>query len=155
MRRLPRVENNWNALLQTLEGHSDWVNAVAFSRDGRTLASGSWDKTIKLWEAGSGKLLQTLEVGATVTTLSFSDDGAYVLTDRGSLPITLPYSSRKTISQSPIPSCVFVRDPWVLINDNRMLWLPTDYRNAESVVYGNVIGPGCASGRVTLMELAL
>ena len=38
-------------LLATLEGHSNWVYAVAFSPDGKTLASGS-DNTLKLWDAG-------------------------------------------------------------------------------------------------------
>jgi WD40 repeat protein len=35
--------------------------SVAFDPTGQTLASGSYDKTIKLWEPGSGKLLRTLE----------------------------------------------------------------------------------------------
>jgi WD40 repeat protein len=48
-------------LLCTLEGHQSAVLSVAFDPQGGILASGSEDKSVKLWEALSGKLLRTLE----------------------------------------------------------------------------------------------
>src|SRR5947199_974756 len=63
-------------LLRTLEGHQGVVYSVAFDPQGETLASGSDDKTVKLWEARSGKLLRTLEGHTTrVDRVAFSTDG--------------------------------------------------------------------------------
>ena len=36
--------------LRTLEGHSDWVNGVAVTPDGRRAVSASGDKTLKVWD---------------------------------------------------------------------------------------------------------
>jgi len=65
-----------DASQSTLVGHTDPVYDVAFSPDGQTLASGSWDYTVWLWRVSDGTPLRTLE-GHTnwVSSVAFSPDG--------------------------------------------------------------------------------
>ena len=60
----------------TLEGHTDLVWGVAFSPNRKMLARASWDKTARLWNVNTGRLLHTL-TGHTneVLSVAFSPDG--------------------------------------------------------------------------------
>ena len=63
-----------------LEGHTDWVNSVAFSPDGETALSGSGDATIILWDVATGEPIRTFEGHSSgVTTVAFSPDGTSAL----------------------------------------------------------------------------
>ncbi|MFZ1681760.1 MAG: hypothetical protein WAT70_12150, partial [Rhizobiaceae bacterium] len=62
-------------------GHDGSVTAAAFSPDGRTVLTGSWDNTARLWEAATGKELRRFEGHENwVTAAAFSPDGRTVLT---------------------------------------------------------------------------
>ncbi|KAK8093415.1 hypothetical protein PG997_000100 [Apiospora hydei] len=55
------------------------VNSVAFSRDGQLVASASWNKTAKVWDAQTGQEKQTLAGHSdSVTSVAFSRDGQLV-----------------------------------------------------------------------------
>jgi len=59
-----------------LEGHTHLVSCVAFSPDGKTLASGSADNTVRLWNVSTGKSTATLKDHADwVSSVAFSPDG--------------------------------------------------------------------------------
>jgi WD40 repeat protein len=64
----------------TLTGHTDWVQSVSLSADGRLALSGSRDRILRLWEVASGRCLRTF-TGHTniVTSVSLSADGRLAL----------------------------------------------------------------------------
>ncbi|MFM6061284.1 MAG: protein kinase domain-containing protein, partial [Microcystis panniformis] len=57
---VPQINSSVSPLDKTLTGHSGQVYSLAYSPDGRYLASGSKDRTIKIWEVATGKGLRTL-----------------------------------------------------------------------------------------------
>jgi eukaryotic-like serine/threonine-protein kinase len=61
--------------VRTLEGHTQDVKAVAFSLDGKLLASVANDDTLKLWGVDLGELRYTISRGRSNGTVAFSPDG--------------------------------------------------------------------------------
>ena len=64
------------ALKATFEGHIDGVRSVAFSPEGSTLASGSGDGTVRLWDVATGHSIAELTGHtAQARSVAFSSDG--------------------------------------------------------------------------------
>ncbi len=62
------------------EGHTAGVNFIAFSPDGNRFVTTSFDKTIRIWDAGSGEELLVLDVPETPVFFVFSEDGSDLVT---------------------------------------------------------------------------
>ena len=89
-RTYPRTDNDlhiragrdrdWPRHLAEWTGHNGAVSSVVFSMDGMRVVSGSYDKTVRIWDAVTGNSIATLE-GHTnpVTSVAFSMDGMRVV----------------------------------------------------------------------------
>ncbi len=76
---IPKINSSVSPLDKTLTGHSNWVYSVVYSPDGRYLASGGSDNTIKIWEVATGRELRTLTGHSDFfRSVVYSPDGRYL-----------------------------------------------------------------------------
>jgi WD40 repeat protein len=83
-----KVVETWNSKswqhITTLEGHEWGVTSIAFSPDGQTIATGSYDQTIRFWDTGSGQPFHTLTGhNSSVRALQWSSDSQTLLSAAG------------------------------------------------------------------------
>ncbi len=95
--RIANPQQPWQCV-HTLMGHTGAVTAVAISLDGQMLASGSRDRTIRLWDLKTGKLLHTFAGrslwssdghGDRISALVFSFDGMTLISSSADTTIKL------------------------------------------------------------------
>jgi WD40 repeat protein len=80
VRELDNAVKNINDAFLILRGHVAQVRSVAYSPDGKYIASGSDDKTVKIWDATTGTILRSLRGHShSVTSVFFSPDGKFVM----------------------------------------------------------------------------
>ena len=69
--KLTREENNYGVPQKRLYGHSHFVSDVVLSSDGHFALSGSWDKTLRLWDLSAGKSTRRFEDHTKVIMQAF------------------------------------------------------------------------------------
>jgi RNA polymerase sigma factor (sigma-70 family) len=79
--------------IRSLEGHEDRVTSVAYSPDGRWIATAAWDGTARLWDAQTGKQVRRLDVPAPrdyhrahLARILFSSDNEFVVAAQQAAP---------------------------------------------------------------------
>lgn len=100
-----------------------------------------------------GSLLQTLEVDTIILDLSFSNARTSLNTNRGLLQIASGSPSVVT-SRWNIPQSIFVKEQWISLGLENVLWLPLDYRPTHIAVRGGAVVLGHGFGQLSMLRLA-
>jgi WD40 repeat protein len=93
------------ATLPVLRGHASYVYPVAYSPDGRWIASGGWDNQVRLWDGRTGEAAcAPLDNGDLVKTLAFSPDGSRLVSARRDRLLVWDVATGRRLVEIPVPA---------------------------------------------------
>lgn len=162
----PSREATKGGCLQEFDEHHSIVSQVALSHDSALLAFATFDNTVKIWEVGTGRCLQTLEVGKTLRELSFDPTNrSHLDTEIGPIDLDLDLDP----NLDPVPASNAIRmararqdtareysvspdKMWVVRDAEKLLWVPPEYRPSCLAVARSTVAMGCSSGRVIILR---
>ncbi|EGP85547.1 uncharacterized protein MYCGRDRAFT_44834 [Zymoseptoria tritici IPO323] len=146
----------WNAMMgeqtQKLEGHDGAVSAVAFSPDGQVIVSASFNKTVRLWNATMGEMIQLIPNAGRSSRITFAADGKAVQTDTGIFLLEQAVSGLPG-DFSTWTTSLELRDQWICNRDKDLLWLPYEYRGYCSAIHKTTLAIGQPSSAVSIFRL--
>lgn len=82
-----------------LEGCRRSVESIAISHDSTRLASRWYDLTVRIWDAGSGDCLQTLNIGKALRDIAFGTTSSYLHTNIGTIALNTPLASNMPVNE--------------------------------------------------------
>lgn len=120
--------NNANPNVIVLRGHAERVRSAAFSPDGSRIVTAGDDGSVRIWDAGSGLALYTLEIDpeGSVEKAVFTRDGERLITSAGNVTEVWTF-------QSPRPALSFEGHAPSLSSDGNIIAVASALGNWASI----------------------